>query len=297
MSKKAVSVQSMSGFGRASAGGKGFTISCEIKATNHRNLDLSTDLGEGLEFAEPEIRGILSGDMVRGRIEVRASLEAGAGGAPAKFNEASARWYGRKLAALAKSMGLPPPRVEALARLPGVLTGGSGALAAGQVAAALKKAVAAAAVKVKAMRAREGATLAADLGRRLGTLERGVEAMRSAWPAALEKSRGQLEERLKQALEKFAAEKGSATAKEIAALVERGDATEELTRLDSHLAQMRETLRAGGLAGRRLDFLVQEVNRELHTTGAKSPSAALSHQVVALKEEAERIREQVQNLL
>jgi uncharacterized protein (TIGR00255 family) len=290
---------SLSGFGRAAVKRGGFTVSCEIKATNHRNLDIAVSLGEGLESSEQDVRGMLADSMSRGRVELRASLENAGGekGAPARLNEAAARWYGRKLAALARSMKLAPPRVEALARLPGVLEEGQSAPDTARAVAVLRSAVTEAMGKVRGMRLKEGAALAADLGRRIGVLEKGVGAIRAGWPAAMARGRAQMEERLKAALEKFQDGKAGASAKEIAGLVDRGDATEELTRLDSHLVQMRETLRTGGMVGRRLDFLVQEVNRELHTTGAKSASAELAHMVVALKEESERIREQVQNLL
>lgn len=298
MAGKRDAVMSLSGFGRAMERGKGYVLSCEIKATNHRNLDIAVSLGEGLGGHEREVREALGPICVRGRVELRASLEgAESGRAPARLDEKAARWYAGKLSALARSLKLKPPRVESIARLPGVLVTGDAGLSTPEVRRSLLRAVASASSKLRAMRAKEGAALAADLSRRLGILERGVAEVRAGWPRAMERVRAQTEERIRSALERFSAEKGGALAKEIAGLVERGDATEELTRLDSHLVQMRGTLAGGGAVGRRLDFLVQEVNRELHTTGAKSASAELSHKVVAMKEESERIREQVQNLL
>jgi len=299
VAKRTGTVLSMSGFGRAEVKRPGFVVICEIKTVNHRYLDLSMDLGEGLGRLEADVRDWLGQGLVRGRVEIRARLadSRGPSDAPAVINENAVRWYGRKLSAMAKPLGLKPPRIESIARLPGVISEVGANRPEAQVKAALQKSVLEAVGKVKAMRIREGKALEADISGRIATLERGVASVRSEWVKASERLKAGLEERLKTALDKFIAEKAPGVAREIAGLIDKGDATEELTRLDSHFGQVRSTLKEGGAVGRRLDFLLQEMNRELNTTGSKAASAGISHLVVSMKEEAERIREQVQNLL
>jgi len=274
----------MSGFGRAEVKGQGFVVLCEIKTVNHRYMDVSMDLGQGL---------------VRGRIELRARLadSRGPSDAPAKIDEGAVRWYARKLSGMARALKLAPPRIESIVRLPGVISEAGAGRPEAQVKAVLQKAVLEAMEKVIAMRIREGKALVLDITGRLSALEQGVISVRNEWVRASDKIKAGLEERLKTALDRFVADKAPAAAKEIAGLIDKGDATEELTRLDSHIAQVRSAMKEGGAVGRRMDFLLQEMNRELNTAGSKAASAGISHTVVSMKEEAERIREQVQNLL
>lgn len=289
----------MSGFGRSEAKGKGFSVSCEIKTVNHRYLDLSLDLGDGLGRAEADVRGWLGQGLSRGRVELKARLtdSRGPSDAPARLDENAIRWYAKRLSAMAKKLALAPPRIESIVRLPGVVSEAGAERPEAQVRSALQGAVLEAVEKVKAMRTREGRALVADISGRLSTMDQAVKAVRSEWIKASGRLKAGLEERLKATLDRFLADKAPGVAREMAGLVDKGDATEELTRLDSHIAQMRSTLKEGGTVGRRLDFLLQEMNRELNTTGSKSASAEISHMVVSMKEEAERIREQVQNLL
>ena len=299
MGKKGLEVFSMSGFGRAEVRARGFVVSVEIKTVNHRYLDLSLDLGDGLGRMESDVRGWLSQGLSRGRVELKARLmdSRGPSDAPARIDENAVRWYARKLSAMAKSLKLAPPRIESIVRLPGVVSEAAAERPEVQVRAALQKALLEAADKVKVMRVREGKALVNDISGRLSTMERGISAVRSEWVKAAERLKAGLEERIKSTLDRFIADKAPGVAREMAGLVDKGDATEELTRLDSHISQMRSTLKEGGAVGRRMDFLIQEMNRELNTTGSKAASAGISHMVVSMKEEAERIREQVQNLL
>jgi uncharacterized protein (TIGR00255 family) len=289
----------MSGFGRAEVKAKGFVVAVEIKTVNHRYLDLSLDLGDGLGRMDTDVRSWLSAGLSRGRVELKARLtdSRGPADAPALIDENAVRWYARKLSSLAKKTNLPPPRIESIVRLPGVVSEACAERPEAQVRAAMQKALLEAVEKVKAMRIREGRALVADISGRITTMERAVSAVRSEWVKASGRIKAGLEERIKSVLDRFIADKAPGVAKEMAGLVDKGDATEELTRLDSHFSQMRSTLKEGGAVGRRMDFLIQEMNRELNTTGSKAASAGISHMVVSMKEEAERIREQVQNLL
>jgi len=187
-------------------------------------------------------------------------------------------------------------RVEALLQLPGVLAREESPPAGRAALELARRALAAAADRAAAMRRKEGRTLARDLSGRLAVLERGADAIEAAWPPARERQRERSVARVRELLERAGDGKAAAAAKEIVAAAERGDVTEELVRLRSHLAQCRAALAGAGPVGRKLDFLVQELHRELHTIAAKSDGAPEIQRVVGLKEEVERIREQVQNL-
>ncbi len=287
----------MSGYGRGVALGRGLEVTCEIRTVNHRYLDLALSLPGPMLALEPALRKWLAKCLSRGRVEVSVSLTtARRSGAAPSLNEGLARWYGGKLLKLAKTMNLPPPGVEALAQFPGVITWGETSPTPGRRSKLLRQAVERALHRVRAMRRREGAALAADLMRRLKTVERGVAWLLLEWPRSQWRQRGKTEARLSAILKRLGEEKKDSSLRELLGVLERGDVTEELTRLCSHLAQYRTALHQGSPVGRKLDYLAQEIQREVHTIGAKTGDALIARKVVEMKEAVERIREQVQNL-
>jgi uncharacterized protein (TIGR00255 family) len=145
------------------------------------------------------------------------------------------------------------------------------------------------------MRDREGESLARDLLGRLAAIETSVEAIRDLSPRSVEAYRDRLTARVAE-LSRGTAADPVRLAQEVAFFADRVDTSEELTRLASHLSQMRGLIDTGGPAGRKLEFLVQELNREVNTVGSKSQNAAISARVVELKAELERIREQIANV-
>ena len=293
---------SMSGYGRgwASAGRKrkaGLRLVCEIRTVNHRYLDVVVSLPSALSGHEPVLRRLVAGRMKRGRVEVSVSVSAGRGGGlPPVVDERLARWYAKKMLRISRAAGLKPPGGEMLAGLPGVVSRPEGQLPAAGTLPLLREAVGRALDRALAMRRREGAALAADLGRRLQTIDRDVAWLAVEWPKYQRRVREKTDSRLKALIERLGEEKRGAALRELVAQLERGDVTEELTRLRSHLDQFRAALQRGSPTGRKLDFLAQEIQREIHTTGAKSSDALVGRRVVDMKEEVERIREQVQNL-
>ena len=224
------------------------------------------------------------------------SLSSDRPGGATRLDVAAARRHGAALRGLARALGFEPPRVEALLQFPGVLVQAEGAAAGRAALGLVRRALVLAAERVLTMRRREGRALGKDLAGRFAALERGAAWIVEAWPAMRERQRERSLPRVKELLERVGEGRAASLAKEIVAAAERGDVTEELVRLRSHLAQCESVLGGAAPAGRKLDFLIQEINRELHTIAAKSDGAAEIQRVVEMKEEAERIREQVQNL-
>jgi uncharacterized protein YicC (UPF0701 family) len=312
-------MRSMTGFGRASGEVSGRRCVIEVRSVNHRFLDLKLRLSPG--FADPIIEQLLT-QGVRRRVE-RGSLVvsvreevAGAGivrGAPALHLDAElARAYGDALSALgqtlAASLGLAPgawppstaehltPLVAFVAAQPGVIGLGEAGIDAEasfqQMEPLLEQAIA----EMQKSRQREGAALARDLLGRLQLLTRLVTEVKDLTDAAPEAARRRLEDRLARLLEGGTPMDAQRLAQEVALLADRLDVSEEITRLRAHLLEFERLCQAETLAGRRLDFLTQEINREVNTISAKSQSGEVAARVVAMKAELERLREQIQNV-
>ncbi len=288
---------SMSGYGRAAARIGGWESICEIRTVNHRNLDIGLNLPAGLLGADPALRRILRVGLARGRAELTISMAArGRGGARPVLDGRLAAWYGRRLRGLARDLGLPLPATESLAMLPGVLERRDESRLPAAAFEAAKRAASTALKAVKEMRAREGTALARDLLKRLAGMERAVDRLEREWVPAREKQAVRTRERLAHALERLEQGGKVMVAKEIVGMVERGDINEEITRFRSLAGQFAGTVKSGSPAGRRLDFIAQELQRELNTISAKCADASLTRVIMPAREEIERVREQVQNI-
>ena len=297
MRKQGTGIMSMSGYGRASARVSGWEAICEIRTVNPRNLDISMNLPAGLLGADAAFRQILRTGLARGRAELSISITArGRGRAKPVMDGRLAVWYGRRLRGLARELRLPLPATESLAMLPGVLETREESRLPPAAIAAAKRSAMEALEPVKDMRAREGRALARDLLKRLAGMERAVERLEREWIPAREKQAARVRERLVQALERLEQGGKIPAAKEIVAMVERGDVNEEITRFRSLAGQFRGSIRSGSPAGRRLDFIAQEMQREVNTISAKCSDASLTRTIMPAREEIERIREQVQNI-
>jgi len=288
-------LRSMTGFGRGSAGASGRTLAVEARSVNHRYLDLALRLPREYGSFEERLRGLVRGRIRRGRVDL--VLAAGPGPAPGRglvVDTALAAQYHQALRNLAARLGVPIGLdAAALAALPGVcgLSEEPGdpegdwplvAIAAQQALDGLD-----------AMRAREGATLAAALAAALGTVGAQLRAAEARAPLAAGERLAALRERLQAALGQASA--GGAPA-ELWGLLERADIREELVRLGSHLAQAQACLESAEPVGRVLDFLAQEMQREWSTIAAKAVDAELAERAVLARVAVEQIREQVQNV-
>ena len=287
-------MKSMTGFGRGECVNRGTRYSVEIGTVNRRNAELVFNLPRELAPFEHLLRGILAPAVARGRATVTASVSSGNGNRPL-LDPLLFRRLHRELASVQRSLKIPGvPALPDLVRLYAATARDTGSAPPAD-AAALGKAARSALRALETMRAREGAHLARELARLLGNFAKSVAAIRKLAPGVTARHRESMRARLAALDPAFAAD-DERLARELAIFADRSDITEELSRLESHLAQFRAGLAAKDANGRALDFLAQEMFRECNTIGSKANSADVTRHVVAAKTELERLREQVQNV-
>ncbi len=297
-------IHSMTGFGRARFEVAGRAFDVEIRSVNHRHLDARVRLPRALADCEALAKLLVQERLGRGKVDVTIAPVDGAGGAggaaTVEVDEQAAGRYVEAARRLADRHGLESDLdVATLIGLPGVVRLADAELPTEETEAGLRAGVGAAVDALLAARAEEGARLASEIVGRLDTIDGLVEYFQSRAGEVVEAAR----ERLRKRTEQIAQESGlydeARLHQEIVIAADRLDVTEELVRLRSHVEQFRGVLAGGpgeGPVGRRLDFLLQELGREANTIGSKANDAPLAHQVVELKGEIERIREQVQNI-
>jgi uncharacterized protein (TIGR00255 family) len=284
----------MTGFGRAE-GAQG--LAAEARSVNARHLEVRVRLPRELAVLEQKARAAASAHFERGQVEVVVRLSAEGELAPRlELDLDAARRYARA----ARELALDPRVSKAvsaaeLLSLPGVARMREPELEAEALEGAVLDVVARACRAAVAMRAREGEALARELSGRLAKVAQLVDRARDCAGAAIEAVRERFQKRVATLALQVEFDP-SRLEQEIVLAIDRMDVTEELVRLASHLDQFRETLDAPGAVGRKLEFLLQEIGRETNTLGSKSADAALSHVVVELKSEQEKLREQVLNL-
>jgi uncharacterized protein (TIGR00255 family) len=289
----------MTGYGCGESTHDGCKVTVEISSVNRRQAEISINLPRDLEVLEARIRDEINRRLSRGRVTVRVTVHSGeqrrAG--RVRVNRALAAAYAREFALLADELGLGErPGLDAVLRAPGVLEGEEDVDDAEAFWPAVGGALNEALDQLVRMREQEGTHLARDLAGRLVALRQAAAAVRHRAPDVAEQYRRQLHERIAAAGIPLSAEDQERLLKEVALFADRSDITEELTRLESHFTQFEECLRNVEPVGRTLDFLAQEMNREVNTIGAKANDALIARNVVQLKAELERIREQAQNL-
>lgn len=284
----------MTGFGRGVAEQAGLRATVDIRAVNHRFLDLKLRGAAIPPAIEEAVAVRVRGAIERGSISVSIHIvREGVSGA-STIDPAAAAAAHAQLAALASQLGLPGPDLALVLAQPGVVTTGERAEDDPPVLAALEAALA----QLERMRATEGAALATELGARFDELT----ALRTQIATAAASVPHQLTRRLQERLARLLEGQDTAgidparLAQEVALLADRSDITEELVRLASHLDQVRSLVAGTGSVGRRLDFLVQEIGRELNTIGSKSTITEISAAIVDGKAVLEKVREQVQNV-
>jgi uncharacterized protein (TIGR00255 family) len=283
------------GVGRGRAGGEEFTA--EVKAVNHKYVEVKVRLPRELQALEAELQRQVKAVCTRGAVELtlrRATLTAS--GSVPTVDAAMARAWRQALGEVARLTGLADTTSAAeVAAQSGVVRLEEPTVDVPSATRAAEAAVAEALLGLVAMREREGASLAADLSGRIERVAVLVRELQGLAPRAVEEYRDRLAARLAE-LTSGAGVEPQRLAQELALFAERTDIAEELTRLASHLGQFRALLASDEPSGRKLDFLLQEMNREVNTAGSKIQSAEASTRVVELKAELERIREQVQNI-
>ena len=292
-------IRSMTGFGRAEAAGATFILTVEARSLNHRHLDIVLRLPPALTGLEPDARRLVQSRLERGRAEITVQLTP-AGGLPAtevRVNRPLARRYLDAAKALARELRLPREKMFVwLLERPGVVQIDEGAPPdPAAVWPLLNQALNGALDALIAHRASEGAALAAELRSLLGDLGETVSLMAGRAPQAAARRGERFRERLRTLLGEAPIDEGR-IATEVAAWAQKTDVTEELARLRAHLDEVALMLDKGGPVGRALDFLIQELSREVNTVAAKSDDLELSQAALAAKSLLEKMREQVQNL-
>lgn len=292
-------MKSMTGYGRGECARDGFKITVELGAVNRRQSEISVNLPRELEMLEAPARDAINARIARGRVTARVAVHAADGKISAQLhiNKRLAEAYATELAKLAKQLKIPGGvTLDQIVRAPGVFQSDEELVEAETAWPVVEKALQQALAALVKMREREGAHLAADLTARIGIMRKSVEKIRKQAPLTAENYRKQLLERIKSAgIENIAAD-DERLLKEIVLFADRSDISEELTRLQSHFQQFDDCRKSSEPVGRTLDFLAQEMNREINTIGSKANDAIISREVVTLKAELERFREQAQNV-
>jgi len=286
-------ILSMTGFAAVAAELPGAALAVELRSVNHRFLDLQVRLPDELRGLEATLRDQILGELKRGKVECRVSLSRSAADA-ASLAVDLARVGELAKAASDVARGAPgarPLSVGEILRWPGVLAEPS--VPPDELAAHARRLVGEALTDFSASRAREGAKLVATLVERCDAIEAQVARVAPRIPAIQATYAEKLGARLREA---GLDSDGERLKQELALFATKVDVAEELSRLGAHIAEVRRVLTAGGAAGKRLDFLMQELHREANTLGSKSVDAELSQASLEMKVLIEQMREQVQNL-
>lgn len=287
----------MTGYGRGECSQRGFKVTVEVSSVNRKQTEIAVNLPRELEVLEAQLRDEINRRVARGRLTVRVSVHSAGANGKMLINGALAKSYARELRALAKSLHLADNiSLELLARAPGVMQPAEEVTAAEEIWPAISKALHMALDTLLKMREREGACLAKDLTARAATMRAGVGRVGKLAPQSAERYRTQLLARIKASGLETPVLNDERLLKEVFLFADRSDISEELTRLESHFQQFNDCVKSREPVGRTLDFLAQEINREVNTLGSKANDSDISREVVLLKAELEKFREQVQNV-
>jgi uncharacterized protein (TIGR00255 family) len=289
-------MRSMTGYGRGTCEVAGRRLHVELRSLNHRFLEVKLRLPWTDPAIEQQITQLLRARLDRGVVTVSVRDEGGqaAEAQAVRVDLGLARAYVQALEQLRQALGVVAPiPLELVATQPGVLAAGEALPDSELLWKALEPGLGQALDGLVESRTREGTALAKDLKERLASVERIAGDLRTLTASAPEQYRARLTERLERARVSVDEQR---LAQEVAIMADRLDVSEELTRLGAHLAELRRLIDQGGPQGRRLDFLTQELNREINTLGSKSPSAPCAARVVDAKAELEKLREQIQNV-
>ncbi len=293
-----MSVRSMTGFGHGTARAGGLRVDVEISSVNRKQLDISINLPKALGQLESRVHEEVAHALHRGRVSVDATVR----GSPelrrkaVRVDDRLAAAYLAELRRAARTLKVADDLgATLLLQLPGVLHFETMEDDVERIWPLLEQAVRGALGALSRMREREGGALARDLLKRITVMERLVADLRKLAPQAVARYRSALRERIA-SVKESAGIPDERLEREIIMFADKSDVTEELTRLASHFDQARGLLRRREPAGKALDFLAQEMYREINTTGSKANDAAMAGRVVLFKTELDRFREQVQNI-
>lgn len=287
----------MTGYGRGEASRDGIKVSAELSSVNRKQGEFAVYLPREMESLEPRVRAELNKRVARGRVNVKVQLHAAeALPGQVQVNLAVARAYTNELRKLARELKISEDlSLEGLVRLPGVLAS-TDETDAELLWPMLEKALTTAVDALVKMREKEGAHLAKDLGGRVKLMRKGVSKIKTLAPEMVKKYREALRDRIVNAGLPLPPDEDERLLKEVVYFADRSDISEELARLQSHFQQFDDLAKSGEPVGRTLDFLAQEMNREINTIGSKAQDSQIAREVVNLKAELEKFREQALNV-
>lgn len=290
-------ISSMTGYGRYEIQENERKVLVEISSVNHRYLDLNIRMPRVLMHLEDEIRKILKEKVARGKVEVSLTYQSTSKeDIDVVVNTALAEAYLEGLRKMGSQFGLEDDlKLSALMNVNDLITFQKKATDEEEVSKIIYKGISGALVNFIQMRMNEGMALKEDILMKSKKLSQMIETIELRSPEVVKGYQQRLENRLGQLLQEAPIDE-SRIATEIALFADKCAIDEEITRLKSHIKQLEEILTEGGVVGRKLDFLMQEMNREANTIGSKANDYEITTNVVALKTEIEKIREQVQNI-
>ena len=290
-------IKSMTGFGRAEVTDENRKFTVEIKSVNHRYLDVNIKMPKKLNFFESAIRNLLKEYIERGKVDVFISYEDYTeDNYSLKYNEDIAAQYLTNLKAMSEKFGIENDvRVSSLSRYPEVFTMEEQSPDEKELWAGLESAIRAAAEQFVESRIAEGERLRTDLIEKLNGMLTYVDFIEERSPVIMQEYRAKLEDKVKELLGDTQIDE-SRIAMEVTLFADKICVDEETVRLRSHIESTKETLRAGGGMGRKLDFIAQEMNREANTILSKANDLKISDTGINLKTDIEKVREQIQNI-
>ncbi len=290
-------IKSMTGYGSgtAMAAGKAFTL--EVRCVNHRYSDFNIKCPRVYAFAEDEIKKLAGQTIARGKADIYMTVEnREASGGEVRVDVELAKGYYEGMRLLAKELGLEYElNARDFLRVPDVFHVEKAEDDDDAILAAVKEALTAALESFDAMRAAEGERLFADMNGRLDAVAALTDKIEERAPSIVTEYKERIEARMRQILEEIPYDE-SRLLSEVAIFSDRVNVNEEIVRLKSHISQMRKMLRSTEPVGRKLDFLIQEMNREINTVGSKSNDLETAKLVIDVKAEIEKLREQCQNV-
>ena len=288
-------IKSMTGFAQSVINQNGLAVTLEMKSLNHRFIDIFTRLPRGFNSLDIKIKNYIKNTIKRGRVEVFITIEyTNDNVSIMEVNHRLARQYLQCLSQLREELG-----VEDKVSLQDILRFGDiiklkENFSEEEIWPFVKRALDTALENLSEMRSREGEGLCQDIRARLESISSHLQAISERIPLSLEEYRRHLEERLK---DLFNIEiPNERLEQEMVIYAEKSDVTEEKVRMETHIQQMKDFLEAETPVGRKMDFLVQELYREINTLGAKTFDSPITDRVIAIKSELEKIREQIQNI-
>lgn len=290
---------SMTGYGRAEGRDRGRTVSVEIRTVNHRFAEISIRLPKSLAMLENRVRDRIQEKLSRGKINVAITMDGDEGEmGELKIDEGVARRYATLLRDLKEKLHLKGDlELSTFVTLPDVITFEKNELDEEEGWRVLSPPLAGAIEDLLRMKRREGEILGRDLTARLHKILGAVEKVEGRVPLMIDSVRSRLKDRLQEILPESEADyQRQRLEAELVLFADRTDSTEECVRLRAHCQQFLELIDAPEPAGRKLNFLLQEMNREANTIGSKSSDVEIAREVITIKEESERLREQVANI-